>query len=131
MKIGEVKAAYEALSGKASDIVRQLSLGGIALLWLFRIGTERIFTLDQHLLRAAFFIFLALILDFLQYLIATTTWFVYFRYKEKQKIGENDTFLAPTQLNWAGWCLFYLKSTSILIAYAGFIIPFLMQKFVA
>jgi hypothetical protein len=117
MKIGEVKAAYEALSGKASDIVRQLSLGGIALLWLFRIGTERIFTLDQ--------------LDFLQYLIATTTWFVYFRYKEKQKIGENDTFLAPTQLNWAGWCLFYLKSTSILIAYAGFIIPFLMQKFVA
>jgi hypothetical protein len=75
--------------------VRQLSLGGIALIWLFRIGTERIFTLDQHLLRVAFFIFLALMLHFLQYLIATTTWFVYFRYKEKQKIGANDTFLAP------------------------------------
>jgi hypothetical protein len=131
MKIGDVKLAYETLSGKASDIVRQLGLGGIALIWLFRIGTEKVFILEPHLLRAALFIFLALIFDFLQYLIATTIWFGYFRYKEKQRVNESDTFLAPAQLNWAGWCLFYLKSAMILIAYAWFIIPFLMQKFVA
>ena len=35
MTLDDVKEAYEALSSKASDIIRQLALAGIALIWLF------------------------------------------------------------------------------------------------
>ena len=131
MHLADAKSAYETLSGKASDIVRQLSLAGIAIVWLFRVGSDKAPVIDQNLLRAALFIFLALFLDFLQYLVGTVIWFLYFRYKEKHGATENDEFLAPEKLTWPTWVLFYLKSTMMLVAYAAYIIPFLVGKFFA
>ena|SRR5258708_739809 len=129
MKLGDTRAAYEALSGKASDIVRQLSLAGVGLIWLFKTETGSPAILDIHLLRAALFIFLALFFDFLQYLCGATIWFIYFRYKERQGTTEEMEFQAPASLNWMTWTLFYLKATSVLIAYVVYIIPFLASKF--
>jgi hypothetical protein len=129
MKLGDTRAAYEALSGKASDIVRQLSLAGVGLIWLFKTETGSPAPLDIHLLRAALFIFLALFFDFLQYLSGTTIWFLYFRYKEKQGTTEEAEFQAPASLNWMTWTLFHLKATLLLIAYGVYIIPFLVSKF--
>src|ERR1700691_5269431 len=130
MTKADAKKAYEDLSAKASDIVRQLSFGGIALIWLFRLGTDKVFTLDQTMLNAALFIFLALFFDFLQYLCSTLIWFIYFRYKEKKNIPTAEDFKAPEQLNWPGWVFFGAKAVMILVAYLGFIIPFLFRKFV-
>lgn len=129
MKLADTRAAYEALSGKASDIIRQLSLAGIALIWLFKSGTDSASVLDIHLLRAALFIILALFFDLLQYLSGTTIWFIYFRRKEKKGTTEEDEFRAPAHINLLPWTLFYLKVTLMLIAYAGYIIPFLLSKF--
>ena len=132
MKLEDTRAAYETLSGKASDIVRQLSLAGIALVWLFRSETGAGATprLDPTLLKAAFFIFVALTCDFLQYLSGTIIWFIYFRYKELKGTKEGAEFGAPPALNWPTWLLFYLKSAMMLAAYAVYIIPFLFSKFV-
>jgi hypothetical protein len=129
MKLSDTRAAYEALSGKASDIVRQLSLAGVGLIWLFKTETGPAAILDTHLLRGAFFIFLALFFDFLQYLSGTTIWFLYFRYKEKQGTTEENEFQAPASINWLTWTLFYVKAALVLIAYVGYIIPFLASKF--
>lgn len=129
MKLGDTRAAYEALSGKASDIVRQLSLAGVGLIWLFKTETGSAAFLDIHLLRAALFIFLALFLDFLQYLSGTTIWFLYFRYRENQGTSEETEFQAPASINWPTWALFYLKATLLVIAYVVYIIPFLFSKF--
>jgi len=129
MKLSETRAAYEALSGKASDIVRQLSLAGVGLIWLFKTETGSAAILNIYLLRAALFIFLALFFDFLQYLSGTTIWFLYFRHKENEGTTEEDEFQAPTSLNWMTWTLFYLKATLVLIAYVIYIIPFLASKF--
>lgn len=129
MTLDDTKKAYEDLTGKASDIVRQLSLGGIALIWLFRLGTDKAFTLEISLLRAALFIFLALTFDFLQYLVSASIWFWFFRKKEKECIQPDVQFEAPVYLPWPGWVLFFLKSAMLLIAYAGFIVPFLLRKF--
>jgi hypothetical protein len=52
----------------------------------------------------------------------------YYRYKERRGTQENDEFLAPPQLNWPMWSLFYLKSAMMLVAYACYIIPFLASK---
>ncbi len=129
MKLADIRAAYESLSGKASDIVRQLSLAGVGVIWLFKSQTTSGSTLDIHLLRAALFIFLALFFDFLQYLSGTTIWFIYFRSKENQGTTETDEFQAPASFNWLTWTLFYLKATLMLIAYAAYIIPFLASRF--
>ncbi len=126
---GEVKETYEALSGIASGIVRQLSLAGIALIWLFKTGANSAPVLEPQLLRAAFFIFVALSLDLLQYLIGTFTWHRYFLYKEQQGTSPDATFEAPNWINWPTWTLFWFKSTSMITAYS-FILPFLYGKFI-
>ena len=131
MQLVDARSAYETLSGKASDIVRQLSLAGIALIWLFRVGPDKTPVIDQGLSRAALFIFLALFFDFLQYLVGTLIWFLYFRYKETHGTSEEDEFLAPGRLTWPTWTPFHLKSAMMLVAYAAYIIPFLARKFVA
>ncbi len=130
MKLNDAKAAYEALSGKASDIVRQLSFAGIALIWLFHTDSKEGTALDQGLLRAAWFIFLTLLLDFLQYLVGTVIWFLYFRHKEKSGTSEDAEFLAPARINWPMWVFFFLKSAATLTAYIFYILPFLVRKFV-
>jgi hypothetical protein len=128
MKLEDARAAYESLSGKASDIVRQISLAGVGLIWVFRSVGGTSLSLDPTLLKAAFFIFLALLFDFLQYLLGTSIWFAYYRYKERKGTLETDEFSAPPQLNWPMWGMFYLKSVMMLAAYACYIIPFLASK---
>jgi hypothetical protein len=128
MKLDDARGAYEVLSGKVSDIVRQMSLAGVGLVWIFKSGTTTAFSLDPALFKAALFIFLALLLDFLQYFAGTVIWFAYFRYKEKKKTKATDEFLAPVQLNWPTWGFFYLKSAAMLVAYVCYIIPFLYSK---
>ena len=76
MQLGDARTAYGTLSGKVSDIVRQMSLAGIALIWLFRAtpaSPGRIAAINPELLRAALFVFLAITFDFLQYLTGTAT----------------------------------------------------------
>jgi hypothetical protein len=127
MKLEDARAAYESLSGKASEIVRQISLAGVGLIWVFRSAGTTL-ALDRSLVKAAFFIFLALLFDFLQYVLGTTIWFLYYRYKERNGTRDTDDFLAPTPINWPMWVLFYLKSAMMLIAYGCYIIPFLGSR---
>jgi hypothetical protein len=129
MKLSDVRDAYEGLSSKASDIIRQLSLAGIALVWLFKSGGASAPILDKPLLRAALFIFVALLIDLVQYLSGATIWFLYFRAKEKKGLTLDAETKAPEWLNWPAWTFFYLKAAAMLIAYCGYIIPFLVSKF--
>ena len=130
MKIADARSAYEALSAKVSDIVRQMGIAGIALAWLFRSGEPSTPTVDQHLLRAMVLIAIALVADFLQYLSGTVIWYYYFRYKEKLNTGIEDEFLAPDYINVVQWVLFFAKSVLILLAYLS-IFKYLWPKFVA
>jgi len=130
MQLSDARSAYETFSAKASDIVRQLSLAGIATIWLFRVGPDKAPVIDQSLLRGALFIFLALLFDLLQYLAGTVIWFLYFRHKERHGTSETEEFVAPEKLTWPTWILFYLKSTMMFVAYAVYIIPFVARKFI-
>jgi|SRR5450759_3328998 hypothetical protein len=131
MKLADARAAYESLSGLASQIIRQLSLAGIALIWLFKSGDNPPYVLDQRLLRAALCIFVALFLDLMQYLVGTLIWFLYFRYRERSGTTEASEFLAPPALNAPMWSLFAAKAVLMSAAYAIYIIPFLYSRFVA
>lgn len=130
MRLETAREAYETLSGKASDIARQLCFAAIALIWLFKAGTASSPLIPANLLGAALFAVLALFFDLAQYLLGTIIWFAYFRNKERAGTSEDQEFLAPASLNWPTWILFFLKVACTLIAYLWFIIPFLVQKFV-
>ena len=131
MRLDDVKDAYETLSGTASSIIRQLSLAGIGLIWLFNVGTGTKPALPHQLLQGALFIFLALFFDLLQYLVGTFTWFLYFRKKERAGTPPDQDFEAPAWINWPTWFLFIVKAACMLVAYLGFILPFLFVTFSA
>ena len=40
MKLSEYKKTYEDFSGKASNVVRQLSFAGIAVIWIFKVQSN-------------------------------------------------------------------------------------------
>jgi hypothetical protein len=133
LTIADTKSAYEVKSTKASDIVRQLSLAGIGLIWVFKVGEAKDAGISLGLLRGALFIFAALTFDLLQYLVGTVTWYLYFRRKEKERHSNThfvDSFEAPEWINTPTWILFWLKAVALLIAYFVYIIPFLISKFV-
>ena len=130
MILGDAKKAYEDLSAKASDIIRQLSLAGIGLIWVFKVSAGSSFVLEPKLLRGLAFIFLALFFDLLQYLVGTVTWYLYFRKKEKENVASDAEFTAPDYINLPTWILFGLKAAAMFVAYSCFILPFLVKKFI-
>jgi hypothetical protein len=133
LKLQDAQSAYEDRSATASQIVRQISLAGIALVWIFRVAPNSSspiqVVLDSGLRRGAFFIFLGLFLDLLQYLVGTIIWFAVFRYQEKRGLEEDDEFYPRAELNWPTWLLFWAKVASVMVAYLAYILPFLVRKF--
>jgi hypothetical protein len=79
MKLEDARNAYEDLSAKASDIVRQISLAGVGLIWIFKSASATSVSLDAPLSRAALCIFLALSSDFCNIQLGASIWFTYYR----------------------------------------------------
>jgi len=129
MTLEDARNAYEGLSGKASDIIRQLGLAGVGLIWIFKVSSGTSFALEPKLLRGFFLIFLALTLDLLQYLVGTATWHIYFCKKENENVGRAKEFKAPRWINLPTWTLFWMKAAAMFAAYLVFILPFLAEKF--
>jgi hypothetical protein len=88
--------AYAEYSKQASVNVRQLGLGGIALIWLFKASVEaNSIILPTVLLWAGAFIIAALLLDFFQYAIGAAIWSRFHRLKELAGIPLEQDFKAP------------------------------------
>ena len=128
LKLSDVRSAYVEASKKVSDIVRQLGLAGIALVWVFKGGTGTVVNLDPKLITAALWITVALALDFSQYLITTYVWFFFFRHKEKQNPDLEQELLPPAEMNWPNLTFFLLKNVALLLAYCRFLIPYIWWK---
>lgn len=128
MNIGDVKSAYYDNSAKSSEIVRQLGLAGLALVWLFKMdhsdGTSEI---PRLMVAAAILIGFALTFDLVQYVLGTAIWGIYNFYK-KSRADENTVFEAPWAINYPALAAFILKIIFIVAAYAV-IVVFLLRKF--
>ena len=93
MTLDDARSAYEALSGKASDIIsRQLGLAGIALIWLFRVDTPKGPTLDSSLLRGASSFSAPSSAISYSTAVGATIWFRYFRHEENEGRDDNAQF---------------------------------------
>ncbi|MGP6441542.1 hypothetical protein ACTZGI_02230 [Rahnella aceris] len=126
MLLNDAREAYYSFSGKLGDIIRQLSAGGIALVWLFKDTSNGATFLTEELYIAIYFLVASLGIDVLQYVYATFIWGVYHRCKEKKlllkhlgntKEANEASFEAPGIINVPTVCLLWLKAIMFFIGY--------------
>ena len=136
---------------RPSEIVRQLALAGIAVIWIFKTVQSQI---PPELVLPLALIAVTLVLNFFQYFLAAIIWGLFSRHQEK--VADKDAistrkhvhrrlhintrglqvpkseavafeFQAPRELNWPGIACFYFKAASLITAY-GFIFKYLYPK---
>lgn len=121
MKLSEALKAYQELSARASDVSRQLAFAGIAVIWIFRVQSAAGDRLTTDLLLPLILFVSALVLDLMQYIIATLTWGWFHRHHEKKKKKDGVTadvdVKASKYLNYAPLILFWLKMFAVALAY--------------
>ena len=119
-KLSDFRADYQWFSGKASDVARQLSFAGIALIWIFKIDGKPIPIIPEKLLSPAVLFILTLTFDLLQYSVASLIWGAFARYQEKKrdKINEDPVLSAPKYYNWPSISFFWAKLIFVFWAYA-------------
>ena len=117
MKLRDALQNYYDYSGKASDIIRQLGLGAIAIIWIFRTGNPNSLAIPAQLFLPLKLVVVGLAFDLLQYAIGAFLWSVFHRRKEKSGISEEQAFDAPREINWPAIFFFYSKVALIIAAY--------------
>ena len=117
MKLSEIREAYEDLSGKLSDINRQLCFAGFAIIWIFNksIGD---FSVPQDLYLPAFLLCSALFVDLLQYIVSSASWYIYYLRKRNSHNGDDSIDVdEPEKLNIIPWLLFFIKIILLVVGY--------------
>jgi hypothetical protein len=117
MKLKDARDLYYFHSGKSSDLMRQLALAGLAVIWLFKYEVIGVPKVPQQLLVPLVLIVLGLAFDLFHYVVATGIWGYFHWHKERTGTCEDSEFLAPPKLNWPALALFWMKVVSILAAY--------------
>jgi len=117
MILEDVRQAYYDFTGKTSEIVRQLGFAGIALVWIFKTGTDGNPIIPNNLLIPAILIVISLTSDLSQYIAGSIAWGVYNRIKEKRGTSDKENFEAPRYINWATNAFFITKIICMAIAY--------------
>lgn len=100
------KNEIDTISGKTSDIIRQLVYSGIAIIWLFKINNGNSLSLPKELLWPIILLVTVIIIELLHYLMSIIILRVY-------KYKPSIPYLAY-KLPWAMW---YIKVILTIVAY--------------
>ena len=122
--IGELKETFYEASGTLSDIVRQISIVGVGVVWIFVKVVDESIIIDSKLIWSLGCFLIALFVDMLQYLYKSIVFYCKFRCAEEkypdneEKVEDNTTLLKPyTNIpTWICW------GTKILFSIIGYII---------
>lgn len=99
------------VSANVSNILRQFILGGIGIVWLFKVvGSDGHFQLDFQLLVALGAFVLAILSELLHYIVEIIMNAVYLTDKMKDKV-------MPTYLSSISWIFWIVKIVLVLYAY--------------
>lgn len=125
MKLIDYKETYYFYSGKVSDIARQSSFAGFAIIWIFKGGDRDIIFLDYGLMLSAIFFTICLTCDLLQYIYQTAAWGIYHWRLEKDlgkkikniKLLNNKEVDHNEKINILALILFWLKLVFVIVGY--------------
>ncbi len=118
MKISDARAAYDSFTSKTSEIARQLSFAGIALIWIFKPEDAPPTEIPPPLLIPAILFVVALGLDLLHAAYGSLAWGAFGRYHERKGISETNDITAPAYINWPSIVFFWGKVIAVVAAYA-------------
>jgi hypothetical protein len=129
MLVSEAQACYREFSGKASDLVRQLSFAGLAIIWIFHVDhAGATAKLPIALLWPGLTIVAALLLDFSQYAYCSAAWGFLARHLEKHN-GPTHEFKLRREMNWPSIVCFWGKIIALVAAYVLLFIYVARQLF--
>lgn len=129
MKLQDYRETFYTFSGKASDLNRQFGFGAIALIWLFKQDIAGRPSIPHALLVPSVLVVSALLLDMLQYMVASAIWYNFYRRKEKEGLSEEEEITHSPWLERPTTLLFAVK-VFLMIACYGFLLVFLLQRLV-
>jgi hypothetical protein len=130
VKLQDARENYYTLSGKASDVARQLAFAGLALIWVFKTSQGAGLSLvPPPLFPPALMFAVTLALDLLQYVAAAMVWGIYHFVQERTRKDE-DEFDAPLLINVPALFFFWAKFLVLAGGYA-LIIGWLTRQWVA
>jgi hypothetical protein len=121
MKLKELKADFHAFSKAASDVSRQLSLAGIAIVWILKSndkeGTEYIANLDRALISTLQFFLFSLAMDLLHAFIPSIIYGIRVEKEDLKKTSEETEL--DFSFSWVipAWILYILKIISMILGY--------------
>ena len=120
MKISDCWDAFYSHTGKASDVARQLSFGGLGIIWLFyKDKSADTIVIEPDLQLPAFLFVLALSFDLMHYVVASLIWGVWCKIKEKELKSpkENPDLDAPRFINTPADVIFIVKIILVIFGY--------------
>jgi hypothetical protein len=121
--VHDSRERYYLLSGKTSDIVRQLSFAGLALVWIFKtdnVGTPHV---PKDLSWPTVILVIGLAVDLLHYVAGTAIWGIYSWIKlDWQKTPPDSPLDAPWWINVPALLFFWAKIILVGCAYVLLII---------
>ena len=126
MILKDARISYEYASGKLSDIVRQLSFAGVAVIWIFRKEGDGL-NLEEGLLLPLFTFVTALGFDLLHYIYTSFVWGFYAHKKEKEGHSDSDVIAPPDYINWPTLFCFWTKAFLCVVAFVMLLV-FLKHK---
>lgn len=130
-KLSDYLDTYRRLSGKASDVSRNLSFAGIALIWIFKCDSQNGPVIPRGLLFPLILFAASLFCDLMQYCLGAVIWGSFFKYQEKakyrkygKKAVESDPdvdspkyFPLPQEILFSLKLLFVLWSYALLVTF--------------
>lgn len=117
MKLREIREAYEDLSRTCSNTIRNLSISGIAISWLFMFK-ECVSNTSCFLKTALILFVLTLFFDLLQNFYLSIVWYIFYKEeKEKEPVNEDIEVQEQESNNTLGWLLYGLKLISLITGY--------------
>lgn len=124
MKFREIRENYYDSTGKASDVGRQLAFAGFAAIWVFREGTSGI-NVPLGMVPAAIGFALSLVLDVLQYGVASWHWRRQVDLADAKCEEDEDECEVPHDVNIWPRRFFAAKLWIIGLAYCSYIVALL------
>jgi hypothetical protein len=117
MKRSDVNEEDKFYTGKASEVVRQLALLGYALIWLFKRDTPAGPTIPIEFQASAFFLTLALLLDFIQYVSGAIGWPLYNKSLYRKSVPVESEVTPPGALYYPTYFAFFAKIAALILGY--------------
>ena len=113
-------------SGQASAIIRQLAIGGIGFIWIFKKGENDI-EIPIILLNPLAMLIASLASDLMQYIYGAVIWGVLLTIQENKGLTDKTKITISRKYNGPTWFFFILKIILMVIAYTQ-MLTFITQK---